>query len=125
MLKIEKINSSELEPLKSYLQKYIFINNSTDHYVIRKEGKIIALTGIMWKHKKAIFKNHFVYPEHRRNGYYKRLLDYSIELCKKKNIGIIEANCTPMSVNRYLQLGAKIIKKFKMSGVVKVRLEVK
>ncbi len=113
-MKIEKIK----EPLSSSLiscskKEGLTFCKSTDYYGLFDSDNLLAITGIIWYSNKAIFKNHYVFPEHRGNGYFKILLDYSIELVKERDINKIEATCTNMSIREYLKRGAKIIKEYK------------
>lgn len=82
--------------------------------------KIVGFTGILFYSNKAVFKNHYVPVENRGNGIFRVMFDFSLSYVLNKNIKVVEANCTKMSVKQYLKRGFKIIKEYS-SGFVKVR----
>lgn len=116
--------------VKEAEKEHLCFSNHTEYYGIydndcigclqcmpncnRGEEKLIGITGIVFLKDKAKLKNHYILPEYRGRGYFKKALDWSIEMVKTKGIHIIEANCTDMSINEYLKRGAKIIKEYKI-----------
>jgi len=86
---------------------------SSSLYGLFVENKLVAFTGIILTPKKAIFKNHFVPKENRGKGYFKILFEFSVKLSKELSIKTIEATCTKMSINHYMNNGFKIVKEYK------------
>lgn len=126
---IKPIEKNDFEFLiKDAEKEKIYFSNHTEYYGIyddeclgclqcmpncnRVEQKLIGITGIVFSKNKAKFKNHYILPEYRGKGYFKKALDWSIELVRNKGIHIVEANCTDMSINEYLKRGAKIVKEY-------------
>ena len=119
---MDKIRAADLLSLDLRGSGLVF-NDSTDYYGFYENGKIIAITGIMWYQNKAIFKNHYVIPARRGRGLFKRMLDYSITEAKSRGIEYIEATCTRYSIKEYLIRGSVILTRYK-NGCVKVRLNI-
>lgn len=120
---IKKINFIDIEKYVSDAKKSeLIFCNKTIIYGLFFEDKIVGFTGIIFYKNKAIFKNHYVLMENRRNGYFKTLLEYSINLSLQMGIKIIEATCTKMSINEYLKRGFKITKQYKKYTKVKIIL---
>jgi predicted GNAT family acetyltransferase len=94
---------------------------STNLYGLFIENKLVAFTGVIIMPKKAIFKNHFVPHENRGKGYFKILLNFSLDIVRHLNIKIVEATCTKMSIRAYLDRGFAIVKQYK--NYTKVRHE--
>lgn len=88
-------------------------SESTNYYGCFLNGKMIGITGILWYSKKAVFKNHYVLPEFRNTGVFSSLFEHSVILVKQKGIGLVEANCSQMSLPLYLKMGATVKKQFK------------
>jgi len=112
-MKISKINFIDIPAniiTQSKKEKLVFCKN-TSLYSFNDKGMFIGFTGILYKKDKAIFKNHYVLPEHRKNGYFKIMLHFSIDTSKDKQF--FEATCTPLSINYYLRLGFVPIKYYK------------
>lgn len=122
MIHIKNINISEIEIYKNEAKKtgLVFCKN-TIYYGLYNDNELLAFTGILFYKNKAIFKNHFVPYINRGKGYFKILLNYSIEICKNLNYKIIEATCTKMSIKEYYKRGFVDIKKYK--HFIKVRNE--
>jgi len=116
-ISIRDINEYFVEAKKSGL---VFCK-STNLYGLFVEGELVSFSGIIIMPKKAIFKNQFVPKKYRGRGYFKRMLDFRLQLCKKLQINIIEATCTPMSIKEYLKRGFKVVKQYKV--YTKVRYE--
>lgn len=113
-MNIVVLEKKDIEKIISQSRKegLVFCKN-TNYYGIIENNNLVAITGILLYSNKAIFKNHYVLSEYRGNGYFKKLLDYSISIIKEKGIKKIEATCTNMSIKEYLKRGAKIIKEYK------------
>lgn len=86
------------------------------------DNQFVGLTGILWYKTKVVFKNHFVFPENRKQGIFAFMLDYSIARVKETNVKIIEAHCLPASIPAYLNAGGKIIKTFKLCKKIHINL---
>lgn len=108
-ISIKDINEYYSEAKKSGLT---FCKSAT-LYGLFVGNKLVAFTGIIIMRNKAIFKNHFVPVQNRGNGFFKILLDFSIELVKSHGIKTIEATCTGMSINEYKKRGFCTIKQYK------------
>jgi predicted acetyltransferase len=117
---IKEINIADIKEYIKEAQNYgLLFSNKTNLYALYIENKIVGFTGIIFYKEKAIFKNHYILKEHRGNGYFKQLLDFSLKKTKDKKI--IEATCTSMSINEYLKRGFKIIQTYRLYK--KVRYE--
>jgi hypothetical protein len=85
----------------------------THYYGCFRDGKLVGVTGILWYQKKAVFKNHYVFPEFRNTGVFNSLFEHSVILVKEKRLKLVEANCSQMSLPLYLKMGATVKKQFK------------
>lgn len=114
MIQIKNITISEVEIYKKEAEKcgLVFCKN-TILYGLYSDNELLAFTGILLYKNKAIFKNHYVPKINRGKGYFKILLNFSIDICKKLNIKIVEATCTKMSINEYYKRGFVGIKEYK------------
>jgi hypothetical protein len=99
----------------------LIFSHSTRLYGYFVNNKIVGFTGIVLYKNKAVFKNHYVLKKHRNKGYFKKMFAYSINLCKFLNVNTIEATCTEMSINYYLNNNFIPIKKYRL--FTKVRNE--
>lgn len=112
---IKKINYTDIEKyVNDAIKSGLIFCNKTILYGLYIDNEIVAFTGIIFYKNKAIFKNHYVLMENRGRGYFKTLLEYSINLCLQLEIKIIEATCTKMSINEYLKRGFQITKQYKL-----------
>lgn len=120
---IKKINYTNIDKYVNDAKKsgLIFCNKTT-LYGLYVNNEIAAFTGIIFYKNKAIFKNHYVPIKNRGNGYFKTLLEFSINLCLEMKINVIKATCTKMSLNQYLKKGFIIIKQYKKYTKVKIIL---
>jgi GNAT superfamily N-acetyltransferase len=113
-LNIKPIDFKYIEPYKkSALKSGLTFCAKTNYYGLFKENELMAFTGVLISSEKIIFKNHYVLPNYRGNGYFKMLLDFSIELSRILNVKKIEATCTDMSIKEYLKRGFRQEKKYK------------
>lgn len=119
---VKPIELKDIEPFLPEAKKAgLTFNKSTNYYGCFKGDKIVGFTGIMFYKNKAVFKNHYVPKEHRGNGYFKEMFEYSLTKTKIKRIKIVEATCTNMSIKLYYAYGFNPVKKFK--DFIKVRYE--
>ncbi len=86
---------------------------NTQYYGLYKDNVLLGFTGILWYQKKAVFKNSYVFPEYRKQGVYREMLDHRLKLAKRLGVTTVEATCTAMSLPWYLKNGAQITKQFK------------
>tara|TARA_Y100000004_G_scaffold63462_1_gene71158 strand:- start:6172 stop:6612 length:441 start_codon:yes stop_codon:yes gene_type:complete len=86
--------------------------------------KMLGFGALAFKKDYAIHKCDFIFPQERGNGYHTKLTEFKNELCFNSSNPVvhIEANCTPAAVKTHLNLGAKIVKKFK-NGVTQIKYE--
>ena len=113
MLEIQPIDITFLDSYKLLLKKEkLGFCNNTVLFGCFNNGEFVGFTGILWYQNKAVFKNHFVFPNKRKQGIFTFMLQYSIEYVKTTKIKLIEANCLPNSVPAYLKIGGKIVKTF-------------
>jgi predicted acetyltransferase len=119
---IKGILIEQLNPYISDAKKSgLVFNKSTNFYGLYIDNRLCGFTGLVISSNKAIFKNHYVMPNERGNGYFKMMLSFSIDIVKSMGIKTIEATCTPMSVKEYLNRGFKVVKQYKV--YTKVRYE--
>lgn len=88
-------------------------NTKTQYCAFFIECKIVGFCGYMLFKAKAILKNDFVLPVYRKQGIYRKLNDYRMNIIKSLGIKKVEANLTDKSLPLHLAAGAKIIKKYK------------
>lgn len=123
-MKLLVISSDEIEQLKPQCEKEgLIFNNTTEYHKVIVNGKWVGITGFMWYANKAVFKNHFIFPEFRGKGYFKEMLDLSIDYAKRKQLNLVEAICTPMSIKEYKKRGAVVIKEY-ANSCTKVNLTI-
>lgn len=118
-IKLELIQPYIAETKREGMAGY---SNKAEYYGGFVDNKLIGFTSIQLYGKKAKFNNSYVFKEYRGNGYYKKLLDYRIELVKQMGCNEIVASCTKMSLPEFLKRGAVIEKEFKICTNVKIKL---
>ena len=120
---IRTITDKDIQPYLAETEKLgLSFCNSTEYYGKFEDGVLVAFSGILWYSKKAVFKNAYVLPDHRHNGYFKELFRYRIIAVRERGIKLIEANCSTMSLPLYIKMGAKITKQFKDWTQVQLKL---
>jgi GNAT superfamily N-acetyltransferase len=120
---IKTIANAEVEPFLIQAKKSgLTFCNSTQYYGYYDNDKLVAITGVIWYSKKAIFKNSYVLEEYRRKGIYQNLFRYRMIAVRERGIKLIEATCTDMSLGLWLKMGAKIIQQFKNYTKVQYKL---
>lgn len=107
---ITRINPDEiLQYRKECERANLTFGGHTEYIGIKKGCTVIAFTG--WKEykNKIVFKNGYIPPQHRGQGYWKSMIwaKFMIAIVKKKKV---EAVCTPYSLKYFLELGAEVIK---------------
>jgi predicted GNAT family acetyltransferase len=119
---IRPAEKNEVNHLFSLAKKEgICFCNSTSYFAFFFKGNVVAMTGVIWYAKKAVFKNSFVLPEYRKKGIYKQLVNHRLKNAYDKNINIIEATCTSMSLPYWLNSGASIVKQYKKFTKVQLK----
>jgi hypothetical protein len=91
-----------------------------DYYGAFDGGELIGFCGIKYHRHAAVLKCDYVFPQHRRGGILKAMIDFRLMEIKRRAIKIVTANCTPLSLNVHLRVGATRIKSFG-NGIVKVK----
>lgn len=120
---IRIINYADIQPYLAETEKLgLSYCNATEYYGKYVDGQLVAFTGVLWYSKKAVFKNHYVLPDYRHNGYFKELFRFSMIAVRERGIKLIEANCSTMSLPLYMKMGAKITKEFKDWTQVQLKL---
>jgi hypothetical protein len=113
MLEIQPINIEFLNSYQIQLKKEkLGFCKNTELFGCFDNSNFVGFTGILWYQNKAVFKNHFVFVDKRKQGIFTFMLQYSINRVKNTKIKLIEANCLPNSVPAYLKIGGKIVKTF-------------
>jgi len=85
---------------------------TTSLFMIYEGVNLVGFTGIMFKGKTARFKNSYIFPAFRRQGFYaaskKKMIDHAVSNGATK----LEAICTDMSVGWFLKNGFKVTEQF-------------
>jgi hypothetical protein len=119
-MEIREVTLNDIKQYKSEAEKsdLTFCLN-TRYYGLFNNNELVSFIGILFYANKNIIKNIYVPPANRGKGYFKKMLDYcmSVEAHKRK-----EASCTPMSINQFLKIGFKVMRKYK-NGITKVYYE--
>jgi len=117
---IHKLSFTDLEIYKEQsIKEGLIFCTSTEYYGIVENDKIVAFAGLLNYGKKSIIKNIYVIESERGKGHFKYLIAYFLVITKGK---ILEANCTPMSLRHFLNLGFKQLKLYK-NGITQVQYE--
>jgi predicted acetyltransferase len=122
MIVLKKVNSLDPERVEESKRSNLCFNNNTDYYLLLKDNVEVGFTGFQYYKDKVVFKNHYIYNEYRGKGYFKEMLDISIDMIKKNGYKKIEATCTKMSINEYIKRRAVIIKEYKLFTKVIINL---
>jgi GNAT superfamily N-acetyltransferase len=97
----------------------------TELYGAFEDDMLVGFMGILFgagRSTHAIFKSIYIPPENRGRGYFKAMLRYCIVTAVTRGVTKAEANCTPMSVRGFLEVGFLETKRYK-NGITKVRHE--
>ena len=120
---IRLIRQSEIEPFMTEAKKAgLIFCNSTEYYGFFDNDTLVAITGVIWYSKKAVFKNSYVLEDYRRKGIYMQLFRYRMIAVRERGIKVIEATCTDMSLPLYLKMGAKVTEQYKTYTKVQLKL---
>jgi len=119
---IQRIDIESIKDIKrAAIKENLVFCDKTELYGKFVDGKCVAIGGILRYRKKVILKNFYVIPSYRGNGYFKEMFDFLLDRIREKQIKIIEANCTAMSLREHLKRGFIVVKKYK--SITKVRYE--
>ena len=119
--KIAPCSYLEIEHLVAQAKKErIGITPNTKFYCAKDNGTVIGFCGIVFKQGYAVVKNIYVMPKYRKHGIGEELIKYQFKVVKQAGYPYALAYCTPMSINIFTKLGAKIIKEYKKSTVVRI-----
>ena len=111
---IKTVSYLEIKDLIPFAKKEnLCFNLRTEYCAYFIKNKIVAFCGWMVCGNKVVLKNDYVLPEYRRQGIYKRLNNYRMNIIKALGVRKVESNLTDKSLPLHLSLGAKIIKKYK------------
>jgi predicted GNAT family acetyltransferase len=121
---ISAINLELIQPYISQTKRegMAGYSNKAEYYGAFINNDLIGFTSIQYYNKKAKFNNHYIFKEHRGNGYFKELLDFSINTVKANGCTEVIASCTNMSLNEYLKRGAIIEKEYKICTNIKLAI---
>lgn len=121
-MKTEKTSIKELQFLFNIEQaekEGLVFAKKTDLYLCSIKGVNIGFFGFLWHKNKAVVKNVYIAPEHRKNGHFHSVMNW----VNKMTYGLdCEATCTEMSLNGFLKNGFRVVKEYK-NGCKKVRRE--
>ena len=120
---IRTIRDSEVQPFLDQAKKAgLSFCNSTEYYGYYHGTTLVAITGVIWYSKKAVFKNSYVLDDYRRKGIYQQLFRYRMIAARERGVKLIEATCTVMSIGLWLKMGAKITQQY--STYTKLQLKI-
>ena len=80
----------------------------TEFFSLKLNGGLIGFCGIVWYRGHCKFKNDFVLPEFRRQGWWRYMTERRLALARSYGCRYVKATCTPASLPGYLQMGAEI-----------------
>jgi N-acetylglutamate synthase-like GNAT family acetyltransferase len=119
--KIAPCSYLEIEHLVAQAKKErIGITPNTKFYCAKDNEKVMGFCGIVFKRGYAVVKNIYVMPEYRKQGLGEKIIKYQFRVVKQAGYPYALAYCTPMSINIFIKLGAKVIKEYKKSTVVRI-----
>ncbi len=100
----------------------LIVAKTTDLYLAYlPDGTLVGMSGFLWRRSTVTFKNRYVLPPYRLQGYMREMLDWSIEQARARGYPSAEATCTPSGVHEYLRRGADVVRRYK-NGTTHVRL---
>ena len=109
------IKQTQKEGMAGYSERAIYYGGFVN-------DTLIGFTSIQYYNNKAKFNNHYIFKDYRGNGYFKKLLDFSILEAKSKGCNEVIAACTKMSLPEYLKRGAVIEKEYKICTNIKLHI---
>lgn len=86
-----------------------FENPEGAHWLaVFDEGEIVSVSCVVIpkKGKTARLKSSYTKEEHRNQGYFSKLVEYSLALCRTNRMKIATVFSTPFSLNCHMQHGA-------------------
>lgn len=83
---------------------------------------LVGFTSIQYFANKVKFNNHYIFNEYRGRGYFRQMLNFSINTARSKGYNLVEAACTKMSINEYIKRGAVIIREYKICTNIKLEI---
>ncbi len=94
---------------------------STELFMARLNGVIVGLCGIVHYRGHSKLKNFYVLPAHRRQGYFRQMLDFLLIKAREAQSKYVEATATALSLPEFLNRGATVKRTYK-AGYTAVRL---
>ncbi len=120
---VKQVRYSEIQCFEEIAKKEdLTFCNKTIYFAAFHKCEIVGFTGIIVYSNKVVFKNHFVLPQFRHNGFFNAMFNFSVAYALSLDRHLVEATCTSQTIDYYLSKGAKVIKKFKT--FTKVHLEI-
>jgi predicted acetyltransferase len=119
LITLESVKPYILETKKEGMAGY---SRFAAYYGAFEGDELVGFTSIQKFGNKAKFNNHYIFPQHRGKGYFKQLLDFSLDKVKSLGFTEVVAACTKMSIKEYLKRGATVEKEFKICTNVKLKI---
>jgi GNAT superfamily N-acetyltransferase len=121
---IKKIAFKDLLPIMDDMKKDgILLSEKATIFGFYDNGSLVAVTGVIFRGKKAYFKMSYTIPSMRKRGIFRKLLAHCISYSKSKGIKSGYANCTESSINTYMSFGGIVTKEYK-NGIKRVEYAV-
>ncbi len=86
-----------------------YLINSRDMvwFLAFKGEELVGFAAVDLRRSRVVLKNHYVYPEHRKNGVFKRLLAASLDYAARWKLPITVAVAGENTITTYRRLGFK------------------
>jgi hypothetical protein len=126
-LVFKKIDELSINKFKAQAEKegLLFSKGVTYYGLFQKRNEcriLVGFCGIKFS-KVPVFKNDYVLPDYRGNGYLKEMNKNRLRILNEMNFSKATANCTPMALSSHLHFkSCKIEKEFK-NGITSVLYE--
>jgi GNAT superfamily N-acetyltransferase len=98
------------------------VGTTTELYRLDVADRAIGICGMMWKKPRPRLKNAYITPAYRGRGYYARMLDFRLELARRRGCLEVEATCTRRSLPEMMRRGAVYVRHYKGLDVTSIRL---
>jgi len=98
------------------------VGTTTELYRLDVDDRPIGMCGMIWKKPRPRLKNAFITPAYRGRGYYARMLDFRLELARRRGYIEVEATCTRRSLPEMMRRGAVYVRHYKTLDVTAIRL---
>jgi len=121
--------------IESALWKYFTKNLNNDFFAALIEdenGKICSLSFLAIAERPAnpfyptgrvgLFQNVLTYPEHRRKGYAKKVLNVLLDIAKRQNLSFVELCASDMGKPMYEKMGFVEVKVSSIPGQTDMKL---